>query len=96
MWQCEGHHTYSAIAENLNVDKSTVMRTLNLFRNTGQVSKKAYHVNDTTRVLTSTGQFVVLSLVVSNPGIYIREIQRELNDVLMLDVSASTICNIFA
>ena len=50
-------------------------------------------MNDTTRVLTSTGQFVVLSLVVSNPGIYIREIQRELNDVLMLDVSASTIYN---
>ena len=37
---------------------------------------------------------MVLSLLVSNPGIYIREIQRELNDGLMLDVSASTIYNV--
>ena len=40
VWQCEGlGHTYSAIAENWNVDKSTTMRTLNLFRNTGQIKK---------------------------------------------------------
>ena len=93
VWQSEGlGHTYSAIAENLNIDKSTVMRTLNLFHNTGQVSKRAYHADDTTRILTSTAQVFILSLVVSKSGLYIREIQKELHDILMLDVSVSTIC----
>lgn len=93
VWQGEAlGYTYSVIARNLNVDKATVLRILRLFRNTGQVSKKSYHASDTSRVLTSAAQLFVLNLVVSKPGIYLREIQTELNTFLMVDVSISTIC----
>ena len=43
IWQSEAlslHQT--TIAENLGVDRSTVSRTVNVFRSTGGVSKKKY------------------------------------------------------
>ena len=93
VWQKEVlGYTYSGIAANLNVDKATVIRTLQLFNNTGQVSKKAYCTSETSRILTPAAQYFVLNLVVSKPGLYLWEIQNELKDLLMLDVSLSTIC----
>ena len=76
VWQREAlGYTYSAI---LNVDEATVLHTLGLFQNTGRVSKKSYCTSDTNRVLTSAAQLYVLNLVVSKPGIYLREIQKEI------------------
>ena len=76
VWQREAlGYTYSGIAANLNVDKATVIRTLQLFNNTGQESKKAYCTSETSRVLTPAAQYFVLNLVVSKPGLYLWEIQ---------------------
>ena len=90
VWQREAlGYTYSAIARNLNVDEATALRTLGLFQNTGRVSKKSYCTSDTNRVLTSAAQLYVLNLVVSKPGIYLREIQKEF---LMVSVSVANFC----
>ena len=35
-------YTYEQVASNLNVDKSTVWRTVKLFDETGDVTKKSY------------------------------------------------------
>lgn len=92
VWQREAlEYSYSVIASNLNVDKATVCRTIQLFRNTGKVSKKSYPT-DVNTVLSSTAQLFILNLVVSNPGIYLREIQAELCEMLMMNVSLSSIC----
>ena len=48
--------------------------------------------SETSRILTSAAQHFVLDLVLSKPGLYLREIQKELKDFLMVDVSLSTIC----
>ena len=34
----------------------------------------------------------ILNTVLQRPGIYLREIQKELEDVLMIEISISTIC----
>ena len=59
--------------------------------NTGKVSKKSYP-SDVNTVLTSTAQLFILNLVVSNPGIYLREIQSELCQMLMMNIGLSSIC----
>ena len=93
VWQKEGlGFTHRVIANNLNVDESTVSRTLQLFHTTGHVTKRSYQRNDTNKMLTTPVQLFILELVVSRPGIYLREIQRDLNNFLMLDVSLATIC----
>ena len=93
IWQKEGlGFTHKVIASNLNVDESTVSRTLQLFHTTGQITKRSYQRNDTNKVLTTPVQLFILELVVSRPGIYLREIQRDLNNYLMLDISLATIC----
>ena len=83
-------YSYSVIASHLNVDKAKVCRTIQLYHSTGKVSKNSYPT-DVNTVLSSTAQLFILNLVVSNPGIYLREIQAELCEMLMMNVSLSSI-----
>lgn len=63
VWQREGlGYTYKQIATNLNVDASTVSRTLHLFRNSGSVCKKVYPKDRSFRKLTSPIQLLILHL----------------------------------
>ena len=71
---------HKVIANNLNVDESTVSRILQLFHTTGEVTKQSYQRNDANKVLTKPVQLFLLQLIIWRPGIYLREIQRELNN----------------
>lgn len=84
-------YSYSVIGSNLNVDKATVHQSIQFFHNTGKVSKKSYPT-DVNTVLTSTAQLFIVNLVVTNPGIYLREIQAELCQMLIMNISLSSIC----
>ena len=84
--------TYQVIAQNLGVDKATVIRTLELFHATGSVTKRCYPKERAFRKLTTPCKLLISHLVVQRPGIYLHEIQRELEDLLLLNVSISTIC----
>lgn len=68
------HLTYDTIAKNLNVDRSTVCRTVDLFHQTGNVTKKAYDSTNLPCKLTDVVQFLLLQLVIECPGIYLREL----------------------
>ena len=90
MWQREAFGlTYDQIAANLGVDKSTVQRTVQLFLNTGSVCKRPYPKEKAFRKLTQPAQLFILRLVIDNPAMYLDEIQRHLETMLML---VSTIC----
>ena len=93
VWQTEGlGFSVRQAAENLGVDKSTVSRIRQKFRNTGCISKKKYPKDKAYRKLTLTAQLLVLHLVLDKPGVFLSEIQVELANVLMLEVDTSTIC----
>ena len=83
---------YSSIAHNLGVDESTVIRTVKLFNDTGSVTKRPYPSDKAFRLLTETCQLFILNLLLDRPGIYLREIQQELKDVLDLTITTSAIC----
>ena len=76
----------------MGVDKSTVIRTLQLFYSSGSVAKRAYPKDKAFRKLSVPAQLLILHLVAQRPGIYLHEIQGELKNLLLLDVSTSTIC----
>ena len=82
----------SVVASNLGVDESTVFRTLQLFHSTGSVAKRKYPTDRAARILTAPCQLLILDLVIQRPGIYLHEIQQELEDTLLVDVSISAIC----
>lgn len=84
--------TYSTIASNLGVDKSTILRTVHLFDRTGSLKKRTYPKERASRKLTTFAQQFVLNLVLQKPGIYLHEIQEELEHSLLLEVSVSTLC----
>ena len=93
IWQKEALGlTYSQIADNLRVDKSTVQRTVTLFKSTGSLKKRPYPKEKVRRKLPSLAELFILNLVVQKPGIYLHEIQCELEQFLLIDVSVSTIC----
>ena len=84
--------TYREIAANLNVDQSTVCRTVALFDETGGVSLKEYPSNLGTAKLTEIDKLLILELVLEKPGIYLREIQQELVHETGTVVDLSTVC----
>ena len=84
--------TYREIAESLNVDKSTVSRTVALFDSTGDVARKDHPPNLGTRVLTNIDKLFILELVIDRPGVYLREIQDELTVETGTLADTSTIC----
>ena len=93
VWQREALGcTYDQIAANLGVDKSTVQRTVQLLFQSGSVSKRPYPKEKAFKKLTVPAQLFILNLVVDNPGMYLDEVQKQLETTLMLEVSLSTIC----
>ena len=93
VWQTEGlGYTQSQAAKNLCIDKSTVSRIVTCFKATGSVGKKPYPKEKASRKLTVPAQDFISNLVLEMPGIYLRELQRELLDKLMVEVGTSAIC----
>ena len=81
----------SDIAKNLNVHRLTADRILQLFLKTGCVSKKIYPKEAVFRLITAVCAMFILDLVISNPSIYLREIQASMKDFLLIDISISTV-----
>ena len=93
VWQKEAlGYSDIVIARNLNIDKSTVYRILQLYFNTGTVSKRQYPKDKSTRKLTDPAQLLVLHLAIERPGIKLQEIQEELLNLLLVDIHVSNIC----
>ena len=84
--------TYREIGECLNVDASTVCRTVTLFDETGGVTKQKYPQNPGTRKLTEVDKLLVLELVLDKPGIYLHEVKRQLVEETGTGVDICTIC----
>ena len=82
----------SDIAKNLCVDVSTVERTVKLYNQTGSVSKKKYDKSNLPRKLTETVKFYIIELILQHPGIYLREVEAELQEILAVELSESAIC----
>ncbi|XP_065915597.1 uncharacterized protein [Dysidea avara] len=78
------------VATNLNIDPSTVQRTVDRFKQTGDVQKRSYPRGD--RKLTDIGMYLILDWVIEKPGIYLGEIKEELLQVAGIDISESRIC----
>lgn len=82
------------IALNLNIDKSTVYRTIALFDKTGCVKKAEYPKgqNHHLQKLTEIDQFLIMEVVLNQPGIYLHEIQEFIYQETGTSVSLPTIC----
>ena len=84
--------TYDTIAANLNIDSSTVSRTVLLFRRTGHMTKKSYDASNLPRELTNTVQLIILQTVLERPGILLHEIQAEIEYTTGTHLAPSTTC----
>ena len=84
--------SYREIAKAVNVDPSTVCRTIALFDETGGVSKRKHPENVGTKKLTEVDKLTILAVVLEKPGIYLREIKRLLVEETGTEVEISTIC----
>lgn len=88
IWQHEVHGMIlDEIAYNLCVHTSTVHRIVKQFNRTGQVCKKRYSNVNRPVKLTKSVQLTILHLVLDKPGIYLREIQQELQWMFALHFS---------
>ena len=80
------------IARRLNVDRSTVSRTLQLFEETGSVcSIQGYHEN-TCKKLSAYDELAIFEAIVNQPSLYLHEIQYTVLSTTGNDLSIPTIC----
>ena len=79
------------IANYLNIHRSTVDRVLQQFQSTGSLSKKSYPKEAAFKVISPACAMFILNLVVSNPAMYLHEIQAAVEEFLLIDVHISTI-----
>ncbi|XP_065888536.1 uncharacterized protein [Dysidea avara] len=93
VWQKEAlGYGDAVIAQNLNIDQSTVRRILQRFFSTGTVSKLQYPTDRASRKLTDPAQLLILHLAMGRPGIKLQEIQEELLNSLSVNIHISNIC----
>ena len=96
VWQSQALSLSSKeIAINLNIDMSTVKRILHIFTTTGDVCKRTYPSERSYRKISEPVQHYILYLILTRPGIYLREIVSELSTVLGLDITESAVCKFF-
>ena len=78
VWQREVLiYRYPAIAQNLNVDASTVWRKVNHFKDSGTVDNQhARKKSKSPQKLTPVLKFYILHTILSNPGIFLRGIKQ--------------------
>ena len=81
--------TYEQIASNLNVDPSTVWRTVWKFEEDGTVEARK-HEGEKTR--TVYDELLIIQTVLDNPSIYLSELQRRVEETTNTSISKSTIC----
>ena len=79
------------IGQALCLSERTVQRYLSSFQQTGDVQPVARQ-NGPQRLLGDFEQLLLLRLIITNPGIYLRELQDKLQEGLGSTVSVSTIC----
>ena len=90
VWQWEALTlSCEVVARNLCIDSSTVHRIIQRFRITDDISKWLHHSES--NKLSDSVQIFILNLIVCSPGIYRREIHKELRDFFDIDVEKSTI-----
>ena len=79
------------IGRELYVSESSVERFIHLFRVTGDVLPKKQRYGPLP-ILNEFEELTVLQTLLDKPGIYLREVQEELNDITGTWISCSTIC----
>ena len=86
-------HGFSSqeVGEILCLSERTVRRYLTLFHQTGDV-QPATRRNGAQRLLGDLEQLRLLQLVLRNPGIYLHEIQHQLQEIYGVKIHVSTIC----
>ena len=70
--------TDKEVAANLCISPSTVQRIFILFQTIGGVSKRGYPSEQAHRSITKPVEFFIIDLLLEKPGIYLREVQFEL------------------
>ena len=78
--------TYEQIAANLNVDPSTVWRTVRKFEEDGTVEARKH------KALTVYDELLIIQSVLDNPSIYLHELQRRVEETTSTSVTESAIC----
>ena len=84
--------SYAKVAQQLNVDPTTVSRTVQLFEETGTVcSIQGYHEN-TCKKLSTVDEFTIMEAIVDNPSMYLHELQHLVLQTTGTVISVSAIC----
>ena len=86
--------SFSKIAKRLNIATSTAHRTYALFEQTGAVEPLPPSARCDSRKLDQHSELHIIGLICANPSLYLTEVCQNIQDIIGITVSASTICRL--
>ena len=86
---------YAEVARNLNVDPSTVCRTVKLFEETGTVCSIQGYRESPFKKLTPHDELAILDVILDKPSTHLKEVQQHLLQTTGTDVCIATFSNFF-
>ena len=84
-------HSKESLSKDNHIGHSTLERVVHLYKTTGEV-RSAQTKHGPEHKLSEQEELIVLQLFLDSPGIYLREVQQELQDRTGTWVDCSTIC----
>ena len=87
--------SYRKIAENLNIDTATVHCIIDQFDATNSVRRTSYPRGEShfLQKMTNIDALVLIEAVITQPGIYLHELQQHLLKETGTQISVPTVCN---
>ena len=86
--------TFQKISRNLNIAASTAHLVLARFERTGNVEPVCSKCSYELRTLDEESELFVNGAVLSNPGMYLRELCQQLREVVGVEAAPSTVCRL--
>ena len=87
--------SYTKIAKNLNIARSTAQRTYKWFEITGNVDPVLRKSRPYLRALDEHTELMVIGLILQSPSLYLEEICSRVHELTAVAVSPPCICRLF-
>ena len=85
-------YNFGRVSANLGVSHSTVRRMVRLFDTMGNVDGRGYGSSHPPTRLTSYDEWMIMEIVLAQPGIYLLEICRQISQFTGTEESEATVC----
>ena len=86
--------SFTDIAKNLNIARSTAYRTYQQFESTGEIQPISHGSRQDLRAIDEDSELIVVGIILNEPSLYLEELCKRVFELTSTTVSPSTVCRL--